>query len=150
MDAAPPPTTPPAAWYPDPTNPAHLRYWNGMSWTEHTAPAGSSQPPPTWPGASQDSVHGPDGAMHWLLPVGRSGESIAAGYMGLACLVLFWTGPVVIVLAAATFWVSIRALKKATTGGHGRGRAITGLVTASIGAVAGLVGTVAMLTGGFF
>ena len=37
-------TTPPtpADWYPDPENPAGLRYWDGIAWTEHRAPA----PPP--------------------------------------------------------------------------------------------------------
>jgi hypothetical protein len=34
-------TTPPtpADWYPDPEDPAGLRYWDGTSWTEHRAPA---------------------------------------------------------------------------------------------------------------
>ncbi len=34
---------PPAAWHPDPGNPAQLRYWDGFAWTAHIAPA---QPPP--------------------------------------------------------------------------------------------------------
>jgi hypothetical protein len=29
----------PAAWYPDPQDPARLRYWDGIRWTEHRAPA---------------------------------------------------------------------------------------------------------------
>ena len=28
-----------AGWYPDPEDPAQLRYWDGSSWTEHRAPA---------------------------------------------------------------------------------------------------------------
>jgi hypothetical protein len=28
----------PAAWYPDPSNPAFMRYWDGEKWTEHTQP----------------------------------------------------------------------------------------------------------------
>lgn len=36
--AASPPPAPPANWYPDPADPAMLRWWNGSSWTEHTAP----------------------------------------------------------------------------------------------------------------
>ncbi|MBF6227139.1 DUF2510 domain-containing protein [Nocardia abscessus] len=31
-------TTGPAHWYPDPADPDTLRWWNGSSWTEHTAP----------------------------------------------------------------------------------------------------------------
>jgi hypothetical protein len=26
-----------AAWYPDPTGQARLRYWDGRAWTQHTA-----------------------------------------------------------------------------------------------------------------
>ncbi|WP_255032780.1 DUF2510 domain-containing protein [Mycobacterium marinum] len=36
--AATPPPLPPAGWYPDPGSPQLLRYWNGATWTEHTAP----------------------------------------------------------------------------------------------------------------
>jgi hypothetical protein len=28
-----------AGWYPDPNEPGTQRYWDGMTWTEHTAPA---------------------------------------------------------------------------------------------------------------
>jgi hypothetical protein len=40
-------TTPPtpADWYPDPGNPAGLRYWDGIRWTEHRAPAPVVTPP---------------------------------------------------------------------------------------------------------
>jgi collagen type III alpha len=34
----PPPSLPPADWYPDPHGLARLRYWDGDAWTEHTAP----------------------------------------------------------------------------------------------------------------
>jgi hypothetical protein len=30
---------PPANWYPDPHNPAYMRYWDGMAWTGRTRPA---------------------------------------------------------------------------------------------------------------
>ena len=35
-------------WFPDPGDPSLLRYWDGSSWTEHTAPV---QPP-----AAQDAM----------------------------------------------------------------------------------------------
>ncbi len=37
------PTTPPPDWYPDPKDPALLRYWDGATWTEHTSPAQPAQ-----------------------------------------------------------------------------------------------------------
>ena len=30
--------TPPAAWFPDPDDPAQYRYWDGTAWTEHRSP----------------------------------------------------------------------------------------------------------------
>jgi hypothetical protein len=34
----PPPPSVPAGWYPDPHGARLQRYWNGIAWTEHTAP----------------------------------------------------------------------------------------------------------------
>jgi Protein of unknown function (DUF2510) len=31
-------SSPPAGWYADPQNAAQLRYWDGVTWTEHRAP----------------------------------------------------------------------------------------------------------------
>ena len=39
--------TTPADWYPDPHDPASLRYWDGLSWTEHRAPAAPPTAVPT-------------------------------------------------------------------------------------------------------
>ncbi|QHC72814.1 DUF4041 domain-containing protein [Rathayibacter sp. VKM Ac-2805] len=33
----------PAAWYPDPTDAALLRYWDGVAWTVHTHPVAAAQ-----------------------------------------------------------------------------------------------------------
>lgn len=33
----PPAPGPPANWYPDPWDPAALRWWDGTQWTAHTA-----------------------------------------------------------------------------------------------------------------
>lgn len=38
----------PSGWYPDPSDPAHLRWWDGSEWTQHThaaPPAHASAPP---------------------------------------------------------------------------------------------------------
>jgi TctA family transporter len=31
----------PPAWYPDPTDPSQVRWWNGAAWTEHRYPSGA-------------------------------------------------------------------------------------------------------------
>ncbi len=36
--------TPPPDWYPDPASPAMLRYWDGVSWTDHLRPAAPPGP----------------------------------------------------------------------------------------------------------
>jgi hypothetical protein len=36
----------PAGWYEDPASPAHVRWWNGLAWTEHTAVKPAEQPRP--------------------------------------------------------------------------------------------------------
>ena len=72
------------------------------------------------------ATSGPSDAVHWMLPVGRSWQSITAGYVGLLSLGLWALGPVAI-------WLGIWAIKKARTGGHGRGRAVFAIVTGTLG-----------------
>ena len=69
-DGAPPP-----GWYPDGVTPDSVRWFDGLRWTEHVRPA------------SFGSDLGPSSAVHWLVPVGRSWQSITAGYLGLLGLV---------------------------------------------------------------
>lgn len=79
--------------------------------------------------------HGPRDAVHWIVPVGRSGVSIAAGYVGLVAMFLWALGPVAV-------WLGVLGLRKARTGGHGSGRSWFGIVVgtlASLGAVATLL-----------
>ena len=45
-------TTPPG-WYPDNFNPAFVRWWDGIGWTEHTQPAQPAAPAYPAPGAVQ-------------------------------------------------------------------------------------------------
>ncbi|HWE92520.1 MAG TPA: GYF domain-containing protein [Tepidisphaeraceae bacterium] len=76
---------------------------------------------------------GDDAGMRMLLPVGRSGWAIAAGYMGLFalfpfCSVLF--GPLAIIFGS----IALRDIKR-NPSRHGKGRAIFGLIAGSIGVV---------------
>ncbi|MDC7123619.1 DUF2510 domain-containing protein [Cellulomonas fimi] len=81
------------------------------------------------PTAADDT--GPRTAMHWVVPVGRSWQSILAGYLGLLALGIWVLGPFAIGVGA---W----ALVRARSGGHGSGRGVFGVV-------GGLLGTAAMI-----
>jgi len=144
-------------WYDDGVTPGVERWFDGTEWSEHTRPvwvapvpiapsppaAGTygslpqgavGQPSPygqqyPWP-APQGSMatSGPEDAVHWMLPVGRSWQSITAGYVGLLALGLWALGPVAI-------WLGIWAMQKARAGGHGRGRAVFAIVTGALGTI---------------
>jgi hypothetical protein len=101
--------------YPGPV-PAGAQPWPAQQW-----------PAPQWPAqAGSMAASGPTDAVHWMLPVGRSWQSITAGYVGLFSLGVWALGPVAI-------WLGIWAMQKASTGGHGRGRAIFAIVTGALG-----------------
>ncbi|MEZ5152149.1 DUF2510 domain-containing protein [Rhodococcus zopfii] len=40
------PQATPAGWYPDPGNPAFVRWFDGAQWTNHAQPANTPPPPP--------------------------------------------------------------------------------------------------------
>jgi hypothetical protein len=80
---------------------------------------------------------GDDAGMRLLLPVGRSGWAIAAGYLGLISVLLL-PAP----LAVLCGILAIRDIKKHPDR-HGMGRAIFGLVLGGLGTIL----LVAMLVG---
>ena len=56
---APAPSGPAAGWYPDPTTPGSLRYWDGATWSVATAPAeGYTSPAPAVGAAPQPKSSG--------------------------------------------------------------------------------------------
>ncbi|WP_305790055.1 DUF4190 domain-containing protein [Symbioplanes lichenis] len=68
----------------------------------------------------------PKDAAHWLVPTGRSWQSIVAGYLGLVTLVIWILGPVA---TAIGIWALRRAAREGT---HGGGRAIFGIVAGAL------------------
>ena len=89
-------------------------------------------------GSAEEMAKNP--GMRMLLPVGRSGWAIAAGYMGLFSLVIC---PAPIGLAVSIV-AAIHLKKKPHL--HGWGRTIFGLITGGLGTIA----LVAMLLTGAF
>lgn len=151
----------PAGWYADPFQPNSLRWFDGSSWTDHTTsvalpPPGSASATatpahrtPTWPGsygtyssyATSAAPAAPpsDGGLRWLIPMGRTGLSIAAGYAGIVGLLCFYTAPVALVLGL----LALRELRDPTL--RGRGRAWFATVVGALGSALLLVFVVADL-----
>ena len=108
-----------------------MKHWQaastvpGLFSPEAVAAAG---PPPQ----AAVSTLGEDPAMRWLLPVGRSGWAIAAGYLGLFSLLVL-PAPFAVLCGI----LAIRDIRRDPTK-HGMGRAVFGLVM-------GLLGTVGLL-----
>jgi hypothetical protein len=83
-------------------------------------------PPPAAP-YPPPRLHGNDDqALHWILPVGRSGWAIAAGYLGLFSLLGIFAP-----FAVITGILGLREIKTNPRLG-GRGRAIFGIVMGGI------------------
>jgi len=109
---ASPPVQPAAGWYADPRQAGGLRWWDGQQWTEHIhiyAP----QPPP---------AHVTDPTLRWVVPIGRSGLAVAAGYLGLFA-VLFIPAPLALGFG---IWALVDIRRNPTK--LGRGRAIFAIV----------------------
>ena len=105
---------PSPGWYPDPSDPYALRWWDGGGWTEHRAPAGTY----FYGGMSQRNHE-----LEWVLPVNRDGFAIAAGYLGLFSL---FPNPFTSIAAIVCGVLALKSIKR--TGKLGRGRAIFGII----------------------
>ena len=92
-------------------------------------------PPPVRPDIGQDA------GMRMLLPVGRSGWAIAAGYLGLFAL-LIMPAPIALIISIIAI-IDIRRHPEK----HGMGRAIFGLVMGILGTLMLGFMVVAILTG---
>lgn len=90
-------------------------------------------PPPLPPPPSSGGI-GDDAGIRLLIPVGRSGWAIAAGYLGLFSLVLI-PAPLSVIISI----IAIRDIRRSTLTAkvkHGMGRAIFGLVMGIFGTLA--------------
>jgi hypothetical protein len=85
---------------------------------------------------------GEDAGMRMLLPVGRSGWAIAAGYLGLFS-VLCLPAPLALIFGILAIREMRRDPKK-----HGMGRAVFGIVMGSIGTIFLLIGLVGLVMSG--
>ncbi|GAB3854219.1 hypothetical protein ACFPIJ_61230 [Dactylosporangium cerinum] len=63
--------------------------------------------------------------VHWVVPSGRSWQSITAGYVALFAIFIWPLGPVALGLGA---W----AFARARHGGHGRGRATFAVIVGAV------------------
>jgi len=106
---------------------------------------GDAIPPiavPGYPGSLPPRADiGQDAGIRMLIPVGRSGWAIAAGYLGLFSFVVL-PAPIALVVAL----IAISDIRKHPEK-HGMGRAIFGLVMGILGTVALAFGLVAMAIG---
>lgn len=136
--------TPPAGWYTCPANATRLRYFDGLQWTDHTAPRQQYAAPAAPPYAQAPPTPGSGGhprdAVHWLVPTGRTGSAIAAGYLGLFALGIWPLGPVAVGFG---IW-ALRTTRASSR--HGAGRAWFAIVAG----VLATVGMLLLLLGGFF
>jgi hypothetical protein len=128
-------------WYADPQNAAGLRYFDGTQWTEHVAPRPVASPTMAWGSQPIPAPLGgdPSDPVHWMLPTGRTWQSITAGYVALFAIFIWVFGP-----AALAFGIWA-LLASNMTDAHGRGRAIFAIIV-------GVFSTIALLAfvGGAF
>jgi hypothetical protein len=65
---------------------------------------------------------GPGTVTHWLLPVGRSWQSLVAGYLALFAIILWPLGPFALGLGV---WALVRSARE---NAHGTGRAVFAVI----------------------
>lgn len=98
----------------------------------------SNEPPeiPQQQQTYQQKPMGEDAGMRMVMPVGRSGWAIAAGYLGLFSLLLF-PGPIALICGL----LGIREIKKS----QGTDKPKFGMGRAIFGVIAGILATAAII-----
>jgi hypothetical protein len=126
-----PPVSAPPNWYPDPYQPGQLRWFDGYRWTEHSTANHPQQYAPVGYGPGPGMPQR-DRTQEWLIPINRTGLSIAAGYAGLFAVTLY-LAPIAILLGVLAL---MDLTHKPDVGGRGR---------AWFGVVAGAFGTLGLI-----
>ena len=107
----------PAGWYPDPQSPASVRYWDGATWTQQTAPAHTPAGPP---------LHSWVGPPLATLKQGMNGLAIASMVLGI-----LWIYGIGSILALIFGYIALNQIKHRNE--SGRGMAIAGTVLGWVG-----------------
>lgn len=111
-------------WYPDASAPGVLRWFDGAQWTAHTRPVAAVAPV-----AGADIGADSGDPVHWLVPLGRRGWAIAAGYVAIFAAFCWLLAPI-------SLGLGIYALRDINrTGTHGQGRAWFAVIVGIIGTV---------------
>jgi Protein of unknown function (DUF2510) len=135
-EPTPPPSGPPAGWYPDAENPGGQRYWDGQGWSEHRTP-----PPP--PGA----VAPPTGGQTIYVERAGNGIPVAAmvcGIVGAIFGLIPITGVIALALGLVAFVLGImgrRRVKRDPAVGR-KGVATAGVILGVIAITLGIIGLV--------
>jgi len=113
---------------------AGMSTWQPAGQTAGVFPPGAA-PPPLPIGYASPAPYGQpslgeSAGVRWLLPVGRSGWAIAAGYLGLLSFILF-PAPLALICGI----LAIRDIRKHPDR-HGMGRAVFGLIMGILGTIA--------------
>ena len=131
-------------WYADPLRRFELRYYNGASWTADVSTDGDRFVDPLGlevPGLSPSGVPAGSSAAH---PAANS-PATAAMVLGIIAVAISWL-PFIVVLGAVAAVLALAfgvvGVRRSTSSGVGRSRAVVGLVTGASALVFAALGAV--------
>ena len=131
-----------ADWYPDPTNPAQLRFWDGSGWTEHLKAGGPSTPSITTPSTGIGYARGSSGPVDGGSRK-TNGFSIASLVLGLVPFVLFIGSILAIIFGV----VAKRQIDESRDRQGGRGMANWGIGLGWLGITGSIILVIALSAG---
>ena len=102
-----------------------------------------TQPPALPPLRQPPPALGDDAGMRLLLPVGRSGWAIAAGYLGLLAFIII-PAPLALIVSIIAI-LDVQKSRKTGKPKHGMGRAVFGLIVGFLGTVILIVSLIVAL-----